>query len=37
VRDISQRLERGAGRSLIPQIDGQKLNVPAAGELGLAA
>ncbi len=38
VSDVSQRLERGAGRFLVPQqIDGQKLNVPAAGQLGLAA
>jgi hypothetical protein len=37
VRDVSQRLERGAGRFLVPQIDRQKLNVPAAEQLGLAA
>ena len=35
--DVSQQLERGAGRFLVPQIDRQKLNVPAAGQLGLAA
>jgi len=37
VRDVSQRLERGAGRFLIPQINREKLNVAAAGQLGLAA
>jgi hypothetical protein len=37
VRDVSQRLERSAGRFLVPQIDRQKLNVPAAGQLGPAA
>src|SRR5262249_28985755 len=37
VRDVSQRLERGEGPFLVPQIDRQKLNVSAAGQLGLAA
>ena len=37
MRDVSQRLERGAGRFLVPQIDREKLNIPAAGQLGLAA
>ena len=37
VSDISQRLERGAGRIIVPQINWQKPNVPAAGQLGLAA
>ena len=37
VRDVSQRFERGAGRFLVPQIDRQKLNVSAAGQLGPSA
>ena len=37
VRDVSQRLERGASRFLVPQLDREKLNVVAAGQLRLAA
>ena len=35
VRDVSQRLERGAGRFLVPQIDRQKVNVRPLGSSGL--
>ena len=37
VRDAGQRLERGARPFLVSQIDRQKVNVSAAGQLGLAA
>jgi hypothetical protein len=37
VRDVCERLDRGAGRFLVSEIDRQKLNVSAAGQLGLAA
>ena len=37
VGDVTQRLERSASRFLVPQIDREKLNVAAAGQLGLAA
>ncbi len=37
MRDVSQRFERSAGRFLVPGIDRQKLNVPAAWQVGIAA
>jgi hypothetical protein len=37
VSDVGQRLERGAGRFLVPQIDRQELDVQAAGQFGLTA
>ncbi len=37
MRDVGQRLERSAGPALVAQIDRQKINVAAAGQLGLAA
>jgi hypothetical protein len=37
VRDVGQRLECSTGLFLVPQIDRQKVDVAAAGQLGLAA
>ena len=37
VRDVGQRLECSAGLFLVPQIDRQKVDVAAAGQLGLPA
>jgi hypothetical protein len=37
VREVGQRLERGAGLFLVAQIDRQKAGVATARQLGLAA